>query len=459
MKLLSTISVFTFFFNNTNSSPWANVCSAQRVNRNQVGALAHRPAAQSTSYLYRMQILAAHGTLEKYIGLENHCVFRTHTLSRQLEGKPVMKKVCASALRECLHMWGKRWCISTQTAEPDTRRTWGVIMCARAGARQGLILTIVQNVSATTEPATIWETNREGYRGMCTRAKDSDPLQGCRFPSSKCILSTRCTLWANTATLFTAAEWRHLESDNQLRVSSQASISLCYWKTKQLDPSRRTTDRLSHTEKLCQQHSRKRRWFKAQSHDAAWDNMAAISFFFTFISHKGLFFSLCAFFLNNMSDKRRHVEDHVPGRGWVDCRHVCGIYWGSQTEGPPTEFSKAFQPAPSPASVSCRKRENTRWRSQQEPRISGKVGLDCCWSETVPLSLLRMQTFELLFYSRIGVNPLAAAGLMCRGISVWYLIALIIQTGWLLCQYGSSSVRNFQVLPRIHHLYAATYVF
>lgn len=127
-----------------------------------------------------------------------------------------------------------------------------------------------------------------------------------------------------------------------------------------------------------------------------------------------------------MSDKRRHVEDHVPGRGWVDCLLVCGIYWGSQTEGPPTEFSKAFQPAPSPASVSCRKRENTRWWSQQEPRISGKVGLDCCWSETVPLFLLRMQTFELLSHSRIGVNPLAAAGLICGGISVRYLMALII---------------------------------
>lgn len=66
---------------------------------NQVGALAHRPAAQSTSYLYRMQILAAHGTLEKYIGLENRRVFRTHAhYLGNWKGKPVMKKVCASAL-------------------------------------------------------------------------------------------------------------------------------------------------------------------------------------------------------------------------------------------------------------------------------------------------------------------------------------------------------------------------
>lgn len=40
-------------------------------------------------------------------------------------------------------------------------------------------------------------------------------------------------------------------------------------------------------------------------------------------------------------------------RGLADCRLACGIYWGSRTEGPPTESSTAFQPAPSPASVSC----------------------------------------------------------------------------------------------------------
>lgn len=47
--------------------------------------------------------------------------------------------------------------------------------------------------------------------------------------------------------------------------------------------------------------------------------------------------------------------DRLPVRGWADCRLVCGIYWGSQTEGPPNESSTAFQPAPSPASASCKK--------------------------------------------------------------------------------------------------------
>lgn len=98
-------------------------------------------------------------------------VFSAHThYLGNWKGKPVMKKVCASALRKCLHMWGERWCISAQTAEPDTRRTWGGIMRARAGARQGLILTLFQNVSAT-----IWETNREGF-GECVHEQRTQTL-------------------------------------------------------------------------------------------------------------------------------------------------------------------------------------------------------------------------------------------------------------------------------------------
>lgn len=50
-------------------------------------------------------------------------------------------------------------------------------------------------------------------------------------------------------------------------------------------------------------------------------------------------------------------EDEVPVRGWGDCPPVCSIYWGSRTEGPPTESSTAFQPALSPASVSCKRRK------------------------------------------------------------------------------------------------------
>lgn len=58
----SDFSFFFFFFHNSNRSPWANVCSAQRVNRNQVGSagtlLQMGGVAQC---LYRMQILAMHG--------------------------------------------------------------------------------------------------------------------------------------------------------------------------------------------------------------------------------------------------------------------------------------------------------------------------------------------------------------------------------------------------------------
>lgn len=51
---------------------------------------------------------------------------------------------------------------------------------------------------------------------------------------------------------------------------------------------------------------------------------------------------------------RAQAEVDVPVTGWVGCPPACGIYWGSRTGGPPIEFSTTFQPAPSPASVSCR---------------------------------------------------------------------------------------------------------
>lgn len=78
----------------------------QRVNKkNQVGALhTDSQAAQSTPHLYRMQILATHGTLES-TSVWKITVFSTHTLSRQLEQKAVMKKVCACAFHERSHVW------------------------------------------------------------------------------------------------------------------------------------------------------------------------------------------------------------------------------------------------------------------------------------------------------------------------------------------------------------------
>lgn len=55
--------------------------------KNQVGALhTDSQAAQSTPHLYRMQILATHGTLEN-TSVWKITVFSTHTLSQQLEQK------------------------------------------------------------------------------------------------------------------------------------------------------------------------------------------------------------------------------------------------------------------------------------------------------------------------------------------------------------------------------------
>lgn len=78
---------------------------------------------------------------------------------------------------------------------------------------------------------------------------------------------------------------------------------------------------------------------------------------------------LCLSWSQMWRGERRQAEVDVPATGWVGCPPACGIYWGSRTEGPPIEFSTAFQPAPSPASASCRSRgerqqEHTRrWRS------------------------------------------------------------------------------------------------
>lgn len=84
--------------------------------------------------------------------------------------------------------------------------------------------------------------------------------------------------------------------------------------------------------------------------------------------------------------------DCLPVRGWADCRLVCGIYWGSQTEGPPIESSTAFQPALSPASASCRKEEQkNRWWNQQQHKeqrnnLSG-LGRGC-WGSASGLMFL-----------------------------------------------------------------------
>lgn len=85
--------------------------------------------------------------------------------------------------------------------------------------------------------------------------------------------------------------------------------------------------------------------------------------------------------------------DRLPVRGWADCRLVCGIYWGSQTEGPPIESSTAFQPAPSPASASCKKREEqkNRWWNQQrhKEQRSNLSGLGWgCWGSASGLMFL-----------------------------------------------------------------------
>lgn len=52
----------------------------------------------------------------KYIRLENHCVF--HTLSQQLDQKPVMKKVCTCALHERLHVWDEGDALAARQQNP-----------------------------------------------------------------------------------------------------------------------------------------------------------------------------------------------------------------------------------------------------------------------------------------------------------------------------------------------------
>lgn len=158
MKLLSTINVFFF----TPTRVLGQMSAVHREWTEIKWARLHTDRQHSRLHIYTECKYWQHMARWKNTSAWKTAVFSAHThYLGNLKGKPVMKKVCASALRESLHMWGERWCISTQTAEPDTRRTWGGITRARAGARQGLILTIIQNVSATTEPATIWETNRE----------------------------------------------------------------------------------------------------------------------------------------------------------------------------------------------------------------------------------------------------------------------------------------------------------
>lgn len=58
-------------------------------------------------------------------------------------------------------------------------------------------------------------------------------------------------------------------------------------------------------------------------------------------------------FLEGGDQKNTTSLGHLPVRESGGCLLVCGICWGSRTEGLPTELSTAFQPAPSPASVSC----------------------------------------------------------------------------------------------------------
>lgn len=69
-------------------------------------------------------------------------------------------------------------------------------------ARRGLILTIIQYASATANLATFNKPLGE-LSGMCKLTKALDPLQGCRFSFSECIL-THGTVCVNTPELETS---------------------------------------------------------------------------------------------------------------------------------------------------------------------------------------------------------------------------------------------------------------
>lgn len=159
--------------------------------------------------------------------------------------------------------------------------------------------------------------------------------------------------------------------------------------------------------------------------------MAGISFsFFTCISHKVLFFSICApffFFLMICLTS-------------VDMRRITYLREGESTACPFVVFIGALKlkvlPPNSPQHSSqlllqlqfpAEKGKTPGGGVNKNQESQAKwvwIAAEACW--TVPLSLLQMLLNSTLFCSRSGVIPGAAAGLMCRGISVWYLIALII---------------------------------
>lgn len=142
MKLLfsyiwenETFSVFI-----TPTRVLGQMSAVHRVNKkNQVGAL-HTDSQHSQpriciecKYWQHMALWKIHWSGKLL------CFPHTHYPSNWTS-KPVMKKVCACAFHERLHMC--RRCISPQTTEPDTWRTWWGIY-VRTRARQGLILTII----------------------------------------------------------------------------------------------------------------------------------------------------------------------------------------------------------------------------------------------------------------------------------------------------------------------------
>lgn len=98
-------------FCNPNSSPWANVCSAHKVNKNPMGAL-HTESQHSQRHIRIECKYWQHNAHWKIhwsgkLPCFPHTHMHAHRHSQHMPGigKPVMKKVCACAFHERLHVW------------------------------------------------------------------------------------------------------------------------------------------------------------------------------------------------------------------------------------------------------------------------------------------------------------------------------------------------------------------
>lgn len=131
----------------------------------------------------------------KYIRLENHWVF--HTLSQQLVQKPVMKKVCACALHEGLHVWDEGDALAPRQQNLILEEREEVLYKVCEGWGQTRVYFNNHSIYVCHHKPSTFTKPLGELSGMCKLAKALDPLQ---FPLSECILMHRVPC-VNTATL------------------------------------------------------------------------------------------------------------------------------------------------------------------------------------------------------------------------------------------------------------------